>query len=153
MNRPATAREALIVEALGDVALMLDRVESLTSSMEASRLALANTNAELGDRLKAFEAGLSSITQQAKARAVEHIIRRAADATSSAIDTQARAMNEAARLAFSTHVDSNLARLTTTLQQVLRRVDRPWDTWLTHAATAVASAALPWFVAASFGFK
>jgi len=34
MNRAGTAREALIVEALGDVALLLDRVESLTASVE-----------------------------------------------------------------------------------------------------------------------
>ena len=153
MNGPSTAREALIVEALGEVALLLERVESLASSMEASRLALANANAELGDRLRAFEAGVSSITQQVKTRAVEHILQRAADATRSAIETQAQAMNEAARLAFSTQVDSNVARLATTLQQVTKRVDRPWDTWLTHAATAIVSAMLPWFVAASFGFK
>jgi len=42
MNQPTTVREALIVEALGDVALLLDRVDSLTSSMEVGRLALAH---------------------------------------------------------------------------------------------------------------
>jgi acyl-homoserine lactone acylase PvdQ len=153
MNRPATAREALIVEALSDVALLLDRVESLTSSMEASRIALAQANAALGDRLKAFEAEMMSITHQTKAKAVEHIVRRAGDAARLSIDAQGRAMNEAARLAFSTQVDSNLARLAATLQQAIHRVDQPWSAWLTHAATAVVSATLPWFVAASFGFK
>ena len=47
MNRPTSAREALIVEALGDVALLLDRVESLMSSMETGRLELANASAHL----------------------------------------------------------------------------------------------------------
>jgi hypothetical protein len=153
MTGPNTAREALIVEALGDVAHLLDRVESLSSSMEAGRLALANANAELGDRLKAFEAGVASLTQQAKARVVEHIVRRTGEATSEAIETQARAMNAAARLAFSAQVDSNLARLTATLQQVIHRVDRPWDLWLTHAATAAVSAAITWWVLGSFAFR
>ena len=153
MNRPTSAREALLVEALGDVALLLDRVESLTSSMELGRLALANASAELGDRLKAFETGMSSITQQSKARAVEHIVRRTGEATSLSIETQARAMNEAARIAFSAQVDSNLARLTTTLQRAIHRVDRPWELWLTHVATAVTSAVMTWVVASSLVFK
>jgi len=153
MNGPATAREALIVEALGDVALLLDRVESLASSMDAGRLALAKANSELGERLSAFEAGMASITQQAKARAVEHILRRTGEATRQSIELQAAAMNEAARLAFTAQVGSTLARLTTSLQQFMQRVDRPWDLWLTHAATAACSAVLTWFVATSFGFK
>ena len=153
MNRPATAREALIVEALGDVALLLDRVESLMSSMEVGRLALVNANAELGDRLEAFEAGMTSLTQQAKASVVEHIVRRTREATSVSIETQARAMNAAARLAFAAQVDSNLARLATSLQQVISRVDRPWDVWLTHAATAAISAAVTWWILGSFALR
>ena len=153
MNRPTTAREALIVEALGDVAVLLDRVESLTSSMEVGRLALAKANAELGDRLNAFETGMVSITQQAKARTVEYIVRHTGEATRLSIEAQTRAMNEAARLAFAAQVGSTLARLTTSLQQLIQRVDRPWDLWLTHAATAACSAVLTWFVATSFGFK
>ena len=153
MTGPNTAREALIVEALGDVARLLDRVESLSSSMEAGRLALANASAELGDRLKSFEAGMASLTQQAKARVVEHIVRRTGEATSVAIETQARAMNAAARLAFAAQVDSNLARLTAALQQVIDLVDRPWDLWLTHVATAAVSAAITWWVVGSFACR
>lgn len=153
MNGPATAREALIVEALGEVALLLDRIESLTSSMEVGRLALANASAELDSRLKAFEARTTSVAQQVQVRAIEHIIKRTAKAASDSVESQARAMNAAARLAFSAQVDSNLARLTSLLQQTLHRVDRPWDLWLTHAATAAASAAVTWWVVSSFPFR
>lgn len=153
MNRPTTAREALIVEALGEVALLLDRIESLTSSMEVGRLALANASAELGDRLKAFEAGIASVSQKVQASAAEQLVRRAVKATSDSIETQTRSMNAAARLAFSEQVDSNLARLTASLQQVLQRVDRPWDLWLTHAATAAVSAAVTWWAVGAFAFR
>jgi hypothetical protein len=48
-------------------------------------------------------------------------------------------MASAARLAFSEQADSNLARLSKLLGQVVHRVDRPWETWMAHVATAVAS--------------
>ncbi len=153
MSGLATAREALIVEALGEVARVVDRVESLTSAMDEGRLALADANAELGERLKAFEAGMASVTQHVKARAVEHIVRRTTEATHLAIDAQTRAMNAAARQAFSAQVDANLARLTSSLQQAVQRVDRAWDLWLTHAATAAVSAALTWWVISSLAVR
>ena len=153
MSEPTTAREALIVEALGEVALLLDRIESLTSSMEVGRLDLANASAHLDSRLKAFEVGTTSVAQQVQVKAIEHIIRGTGKATSDSIESQARAMKTAARLAFSAEVDSNLARLTHTLQQVLHRVERPWDLWLTHAATAAVSAAFTWWVVSSSGFR
>ena len=153
MSQPTSAREALIVEALGEVALLLDRTESLTASMEVGRLALANASAELSDRMKLWEVGIEKVAQQVQAKAVEHIVRRTGKAASDSIELQARAMSAAARLAFSAEVDSNLARLTRSLQQVLHRVDRPWDLWLTHAATAAVSAAFTWWVISSSGFR
>ena len=153
MSQPTSAREALIAEALGDVAFLLDRVDSLTSSMEVGRLALANASAELDSRLKAFVVGTAAVGQQVQAKAIEHIVRRTAKATTDATQMQAGAMTAAARLAFSAEVDSNLARLTRALHQVLHRVDRPWDLWLTHAATAAVSAAFTWWAVSSSGFR
>ena len=151
MNGPTTAREALIVEALGGVALLLDRIESLTASMEVGRL--ANASAELSERMKLLEVGTEKVVQQVQAKAVEHIMRRTGKAASDSIELQARAMNAAARLAFTAEVDSILARLARSLQQVLHRVDRPWDHWLTHAATAAVSAGFTWWVVSSSGFR
>jgi len=81
MNRAGTAREALIVEALGDVAL-----------------------------LQAFDTSLSSMTQQAKSKAIEHIVRRTGEAARQSIETQTRAMNEAARLAFMGQAEATFVR-------------------------------------------
>lgn len=153
MNGPSTAREALIVEALGEVALILDRIESLTSSIEAGRLALENASAGLDHRLKAFEGGTAALAHQVQARAIDHILRRTSKATSESIEEQTRAMSSAARLAFSTQVDANLARLNQSLHQALHRADRPWDIWLTHAATAAVSAAVTWWIVSSFAIR
>ena len=121
--------------------------------MEVGRLELANAGARLDSRLRAFELGTASVAQQVQVKAIEHIIRRTGKATSDSIELQARAINAAARLAFSAEADSNLARLDHTLQRVLHRVDRPWDLWVTHAATAAVSAALTWWVVSSSGFR
>ena len=55
MKTATTAREAWILEALGEVAELLDRVESLDSSLETTRLALVSANGQLTVRLDAFE--------------------------------------------------------------------------------------------------
>jgi len=153
MNGTSTAREALIVEALGDVAQLLDRVESLRVSMEAERLALGNADARLGARLQAFDTGMSSITQQARIKTVEHIVRRANEVSRQSIEAQTRAMNEAARLAFTAQLDPVLARLAMATRHLIERTDRPWDVWFTHAATAASSAALTWILATGLGFR
>ena len=153
MNRASTAREALIVEALGDIAQLLDRVESLTSSMDASRLAFAKASSDLADRLKALDTRLAHVTQHAKEKAVEHIVRRTGEAARISIDTQTRAMSEAARLAFTGEIESALARLSSSLRQRTGRIDRPLDLWLTHAATAASSAVLACLVVSAFSCR
>ena len=153
MSRPSTAREALIVEALGEVARLLEQVESLESSMEVGRLALANASEDLVERLKDFDAGMASIAMRVQASAVDHIIKRTGKAASESLESQARAMNAAARRAFSGQFESNLSRLIASLQQVIHRVDRPWDLWLTHAATASVSAAVTWWIMSSHALR
>ena len=84
MNRPTTAREALVAELIGDVAALLARVDSLTQ--------------------------------------------------------QTQAMAQAAQTIFEGQVTPVLQRLANNLERIALRVDRPWETWLTHITTAVISA-------------
>jgi len=142
MNGPATAREALIAEALGDVARLLDRIESLRISMEAARQTLEQADAQRAERLKAFDAGTSTLTQRAKLGMAQYIAHCAAEATRQSIEAQSRALHEAARLAFTQQFDPTMARFTALLRQLVQRADRRWDHWLTHAATAAASVVL-----------
>ena len=51
---PSTAREALIVETLGEVAALIDRVEAVAPSMDASRQTLVQASAELASAVAAF---------------------------------------------------------------------------------------------------
>lgn len=145
MPQLSTAREALIAEALGDVARLFDRIETLTSNLEAARRALADANGELAARLEAFDAALASATQRARAAALDHVARQAAPAVQRLIQTQAASMDVAARRTLSEQLEPVLRQQIGLVRQLALRRERPWDTWLTHAATAGCSAALTWW--------
>ena len=151
MSGPSTAREAFIVETLGEVAALIDRVEAVAPALDASRLALINASTELAGQVAAFESRMASITVNAKVQAVKHIARRTDEIARGSLDAQTRAMEEAARMLFRTEVGSALQRVAMSLKHVAdlaHRSARPWERWLTHAATAAVASALTWALAA-----
>jgi hypothetical protein len=147
VNRPSTAREALIAEAIGDVAQLLDRVEALMQGMEGARQAQAATAIELGRQLGAVDSYMAAITDRARTRAVEHIVRRTNEVAARSLEAQTRAMTDAARSLFDEEVDATLQRLCMSLQRLVERVDRPWERWATHGATALVASAAAWGLA------
>jgi len=52
------------------------------------------------------------------------------------VDEQTRAMAQTAQALFKTEIDPSLRRLAAPLRQLVEQLDRPWEQWLTHAATA-----------------
>ncbi len=151
MNGPSSAREALIAEALGEVAALLDRVEAVGPALDASRLAMINASTELAGQVAAFESRMAGITENAKTQAVKHIARRTDEIARVSAEAQMRAMEEAARMMFRTEVGPALQRVAMPLQhlaELAHRGARPWEHWLTHAATAAAASALTWAMAA-----
>lgn len=147
MTEPGTAREALIVEAIGDVAKLLDRVEAVAAAMQEAGGALQQARLDLSEQVADFERRMKATTEFAKTEVVKHIAARTEDAARRSIDQQSRAMADAARLAFGVEVGAAMQRLQATLQPLLER--RHWrrDSWLTHAAAAGAAAAATWVLA------
>lgn len=151
MNDLTTTREALMAVAIGDLGKLLDRVEAVAPQLDASQIALTLASAALADQLTAYEVRMADITENTKLKAVEHIARRTDAMARVSVDAQARAMEDAARNAFRNELNPALQRVTLPLQQLAelaRRGARPWEWWLTHAATAVLSAAISWGAAA-----
>lgn len=151
MNGTSSAREALIAEALGEVAALLDRVESVGPALDGSRLALIHASTELASQVTAFESRMAGITENAKVQAVKHIARRTEEIARGSAEAQTRAMEEAARMLFRTEVGPALQRVAVPLQHLAdlaHRGDHPWQHWLTHAATAVVASGLTWVLAA-----
>ncbi|MEO8124295.1 MAG: hypothetical protein ABI633_09620 [Burkholderiales bacterium] len=147
MNGPSSAREALIAEALGEVGQLLDRVETLSSSLDAGRAGLVHASATLDQRLSVFDAGMTHFTQHAKATAVEHIVRRTNEVARQSIELQTRTMHEAARTAFGTELSPTMLQLRAAMQSLIERRQRYWELWLTHLAAAVTASTATWFLA------
>jgi hypothetical protein len=142
MIPPSTAREALMIEALGDMATLMDRVEASTAALDQTRLGLVKANNELAARVTAFESRMAAITENAKTVAVEHIARRTSEIAQRSNRDQAQAMKEAARDLFNTEFGATLNGLVMSLRPLIKRFDQPWQSWLVHCATAAVSSAL-----------
>ena len=145
MPPPSTAREVLIAEALGDAARLFDRIEALTAKLEATRQALTDANDELAARLEAFDTALASATQRARTATLDHVARQAAPAVQRLVQSHATAMDAAARQTLSEQLEPLLKQQIGLIRQLALRLERPWDTWLAHAATAACSAAFTWW--------
>ena len=88
MNHPATAREALIVEAIGEVAKLIQDVEALAPILNESCRALQQANTSLRDELAGFERRMAVIAENAKTQAVKYIAARVDQAAGRSIDLQ-----------------------------------------------------------------
>ena len=150
MSDLVTAREELMAVAIGDLGTLLDRFEKLAPQLEASRMELLSTSTELAEKVEVYSKRMDEITENAKLQAVKHIARRADEMARRTVDTQTRAMEEAARVVFRNEIGPTLQRVTLPLQEVVamvRKGARPWEGWLLHAATAVLSSAISWGMA------
>lgn len=147
MTDPATAREALIVEAIGDVAKLLREVEAVAPALDQTCQALLLANASLRDELSGFERRMAAITENAKTVTAKHLAARADEAARRSIDQQSRAMADAARVAFGAELGATMQRLQATLQPLIERQARRWETWMTHAAAAAVASGATWALA------
>jgi hypothetical protein len=152
VNGPATAREALLAELIGDVAQLIKRMETLRPAMDESRQALVQTSVQLSSQVAAFEIRMAAITENAKIHAVRHIAHRTEELALRLREEQTRAMAETARELFRTELTPALQRLAMPLQHLVNRLAHRWQSWLTHAATAAVAAAVTWMLVLYGGF-
>jgi len=147
MNQPTTTREALIVEALGEAERLIRQVEALAPALDLSRQALADAHGGLEGQLAMFENQVAALCEKAKVQVVQHILARSDEAARRSADVQARAMADAARVAFGAELGATLQRLQASAQPAPAPTRSRWESWVTHAAAAVSASAVTWAVA------
>jgi uncharacterized protein (DUF885 family) len=140
VNRPTTAREALVAELIGDVATLLERMESVRPAVDEATQALVEAAGRVAGSVEPFQARITGVAKQAQVLAEEHISVRAQQLAPAMMVEQSAAMTQAAQSIVREQVEPTLQRLTASLERVVKRADRPWDTWLMQAATAAVSA-------------
>lgn len=147
MNQPSTTREALIVEALSEAEKLIRQVEALAPALDLSRQALADAHSGLAGQLATFETQVAALSEKAKVQVVQHILGRTDEAARRSADMQARAMADAARVAFGAELGATLQRLQATVKHASEPPRSRWEPWLTHAAAAATASAVTWAVA------
>jgi len=147
MTSPSTSREALIVDALGEAARLIAQVEALAPALDQSRQALADAHSGLAGQLAAFETQVAALSEKAKVQVVQHILARTDEAARRSADVQARAMADAARVAFGAELGATLQRLQAAVHPAAEPPRPRWEPWLTHAAAAATASAVTWAAA------
>jgi hypothetical protein len=147
VNDPVTAREALIIEAIGDAANLIESMERLTPELQEIGREIDRAGAGLRESLVRFEAQVLALTEKAKVQAVKHILARTDEAARRSIELQGRAMADAARVAFGAEIGASMQGLQSALQPLHERPERRWERWLTHAAAAATASAATWTLA------
>ena len=134
MNRPTTAKEALLAEALGEMASLIERVEAVVPHVDESRKALILTGEVLSRKIANIEPEMKEFTGQAKQVTAKYIDRYLAEVTTKARETQTKAMQEAAHELFRKEFDPLVHRVVAHLQQLAQKQTTTWSKLVTHAA-------------------
>lgn len=133
-----------MVEALGDIAALLDRVDAVLPALDAARQATVGAGEQLGKQLEALEGRVAALTETARTKVVHYIVGRTEEAARRAQAVQSRAMADAAREVFRGEAERSLQRVAAALQRSSAHAFDAWQTWLTHAATAAIASAITW---------
>ena len=137
----STTREALLAELMGDMAKLLDRVDTVTPAINDARRKMMVAAQELAAGVAPFKAHMVDIAVETRTTAVEHIVSRANGASAKLIEMQTRAMLDLSKAIVDKEVAPPLRQLAWNLEQLLQRTRRPrWEAWASHAATATVSA-------------
>jgi len=143
----STAREALIIEAIGEVARLIRQVEALAPDMQETCHALARTDAKLHDTLAGFESRLTAISERAKTQAVQHLETQMNASANQVVVRLCGALASAAQQAFQDQVGTTvkgqqavLQDLRILLQGLAKQRAERWIWWATHvSATCLGS--------------
>jgi hypothetical protein len=134
MKPPTSAREALIAEALGDVATLLARVDAVTAALHTSCDAVQQASARMEARASQMDDKVRLLTEVATAVAVKHVARRTEYLVRSVAELQTRAMEGAARDLFQRELTPALQRLSRITSQA--NVSARWWTCVGIAAAS-----------------
>lgn len=140
MNPPDTAREAFFIEALGDMAELIARIEACAPALEASQRQLLRACNQLDQQATDLERRTAVVVEGIKVVAPKYVTQRVYEASRAAADAQVRAMEAAAQSLFRTEIGPALDRMARPLQllvnELLQRCGTWWESALTHAAAA-----------------
>jgi hypothetical protein len=149
MNRMRTAKEALIAEALGDLNLLLKRLEAVVPLVDGTRKTLIKSTEMVSREIAGFAPQMKEFTDYAKIQTAKQIDRTVMEVTQRAKEMQVQAMREAALDMFKKEFHPTVNQVIARLEHLARLAQprpNPWMPCLTHGASFMTGAALTWLV-------
>jgi len=150
MNPPDTAREAFFIEALGEMAELIARIEACAPALEASQQQLIQGCKDLAQQAADLESRTAAVVERINVVAPKYIAHRVHEASRTAAEAQVRAMEAAAQTLFRTEIGPELDRVARPLHLLItdlrRRCGNRWESALNYAATVAVAASLTWWI-------
>jgi hypothetical protein len=140
MGRLGDTREVLIAEALGDFVKVLDRIDAVRPTLEASCSELTFAADRMLGSVEPFQRRIVEMALQTQNRADAHIVEQANLVMRKTAVEQIAAMQQSARRIFEDEIGPPLKRVAGQLHEANLRKQPWWEAWLTHAAAAVSAA-------------
>lgn len=143
MSDPRTMREALAAQMLGELDVIVSKVEALPKVIDQAEKRVTdsvNTLDQAGDK---FRMAVTAYVEQAKAELTEYLQRKAQEIATTTVEEQRTAMQEAARTAFRTEAIDRAAALGRSLSDASKEFQRGhWSRIIEHGVTACLASGL-----------
>jgi hypothetical protein len=143
-----SAREALIAEALGDLAALLERIDAVRPSIESACADLTRASTAMVDVATDAEDRIKAVAQSATALAVKRIARRANETVASAADRETAALRAVAAEVLRTELGASLRGITQVLGQRSVLAQRTRAIWGAAVSGAIGGASITGAVSA-----
>lgn len=151
MKDPGLAREALIVEVLGDMAALLDRIEKLGPALASTTGAITLASTKLEAQAASMEARMATLAAHTQEQVVKHIARRTTELVRSAAEAESRSMAAFARALLHAELNPALRSLIQSAQACAansgNRAGSGRTLWWACAVTATGSSIPTWALA------
>lgn len=143
---PPSAREALIAEALGEIAALLDRVDGVVQALELATASATDACARIDARAAAFEASTAALVEASKQHLVRHVAMKTEELGRAAGEAQIQAVGDALGDLFRNELEPLAERLAA---DCARRTagSRGWHRHWAYAAIAIGTSAITAFAA------
>jgi hypothetical protein len=141
MSRLATAREELIAVAVGDLAVVLDRLEALTPLVNQARSGLVDAARELGAKVEPFKHAMHQVAADEQYAALHYMREHVGNTISCYREGEIYALKTAGRQVLEEEVGKSLKKLIASLQDLVFEAKRK-EVLRTHVITALASSAI-----------
>lgn len=139
----ANLREALIVEALGDIAELLERLETIAPALASTSDAVLSAADSLTTRSADAESRFAAFTQQAVTHLSKHLAHRSEELARTAVEVEVQALHAIARKILQEDLGPPVQRLVRALNDSAHR-RLHWPSVAVGAVTAVVASAAAW---------